>query len=132
MDRPIENRGEQLGPPSSPDHAPDHALERVRTVSTLLDDAVRVPGTNLRFGLDPLLSLLPWVGDVASAAVSLYIVAEAVRMGAPASLLLRMVLLVAVDVVLGSIPLIGPLFDAVWKANSWNVSMLESHVERTH
>lgn len=104
-------------------------LERAKRMSRLLDDAVRVPGTNFRFGLDPIMGILPVGGDAVAAAASLYIVFEAFRAGAPRDLLGKMLALVAVDFVVGSIPVLGVVFDAFWKANEWNISMLESHVE---
>lgn len=105
------------------------ALDRVRSVSYLLDNAVRVPGTNFRFGLDPVLSLLPIAGDLAAAVISLYAVVEAYRLGVPKRTLLAMVGLVAVDAVAGSVPVLGSVFDALWKANEWNYRLLERHLD---
>ena len=105
-------------------------LKRIRVVSHALDDAFRVPGTNIRFGLDPVLGVLPGVGDSVASLVSLYIIAEGYRAGLPRSTLLKMLALVSVDTVVGSVPVLGTLFDAVWKANKWNVNTLESHLER--
>jgi len=107
------------------------SLERVRVVRRLLDDAVRVPGTNVRIGLDPILGVLPVAGDIVAAIASLYVVFEAYRGGVPGRTLLKMLSLIAVDLAVGSLPVVGPLFDAVWKANRWNVSMFEDYVERT-
>ena len=109
--------------------AVDPALKRAKTVSHLLDDAVRVPGTDIRFGLDPVVGILPVGGDLVAAIASLYIVFEAFRAGVPRRLLGKMLALVAVDFVVGSVPVLGVVFDAFWKANEWNVSMLESYVE---
>jgi hypothetical protein len=105
----------------------DAALRRVRTVGRLLDDAFAVPGTDYRIGLDPILGLLPVGGDAAAAVISLYIVVEAANLGVPRSVLLRMLAYVAVDAVIGSVPILGSLFDAVWKANRRNVSLIERH-----
>lgn len=105
------------------------SLERVRGLSRLLDNAVRVPGTDYRIGLDPLVGLLPVVGDVPTTAASAYVVLEAARLGVPRATLTRMVVNLAVDAVVGSIPLVGDLFDAVWKANARNVALLEARVE---
>jgi hypothetical protein len=105
------------------------ALRRVRTVSTLLDDAIRVPGTKIRFGLDPIIGLVPGIGDVLSTALSLYVVFEAIRAGVPKSLLAKMLALIAADAIVGAIPLVGPVVDAAWKANEWNVSLLTDHLE---
>lgn len=109
--------------------ADTHALDRAKTMGHLLDDAFRVPGTDFRVGLDPILGILPVGGDLAAAAASMYIVFEAFRAGAPRDVIGKMTALVAVDLVIGSIPVLGVVFDAFWKANKWNLSMLESHVE---
>lgn len=105
------------------------ALERTRLVAELLDDAIPVPLTDRRIGLDPLIGLLPVAGDAVTAAASLYIVAEAAVAGAPASTLSRMLLNVLLDVTVGSIPVVGDVFDAFWKANRRNVSLLEQHFD---
>jgi len=107
------------------------SVRRARAVSRLLDDAIRIPGTDVRVGLDPILGILPVGGDAVAAVVSLYIVLEAARAGAPVGLLVKMLLVIAVDFVAGSVPVIGVVFDAFWKANAWNVSMLESHLEES-
>jgi len=106
------------------------ALDRARFVSRLLDEAVRVPGTQFRFGLDPILSLLPIAGDFAAAVLSLYTVFEAYRLGAPKRTLATMLTLIAVDAVVGSVPVLGSVFDALWKANEWNVRLLERHLDQ--
>lgn len=110
---------------------PEHpALARVRSVSTVLDDFIRIPGTNIRFGLDPILGILPVAGDSVSSLISLYIVAESYLADAPPSVLAKMIGLLAVDFVVGSIPVIGPVFDAFWKNNKWSVDLLEKHLEQ--
>lgn len=106
------------------------ALRRVQAVSRLLDEAIRVPGTNFRIGVDPILGILPGAGDAIAAAVSLYPVAEAYRLGAPTPMLAKMLALVVIDASIGSVPLLGPLFDAVWKANTWNRRALERYIRR--
>lgn len=100
-------------------------LDRVHRVGDLLDEAFRVPGTDYRVGLDPVLGILPVAGDSVATVISLYIVVEAARAGVSRSTLALMTGLVAVDAVIGSIPVLGTIFDAVWKANKWNVSLLE-------
>ncbi|WP_207586218.1 DUF4112 domain-containing protein [Halomontanus rarus] len=107
--------------PKSVDEA---AIERIHTVARLLDNGLRVPGTNFRFGLDPIVGILPGAGDVAATAVSLYIVFEAARMDVSRSTLLRMLANVTVDTVVGSVPVLGTIFDAFWKANKWNVELV--------
>ena len=105
------------------------ALERVRLVARLLDEAVRVPGTDYRVGLDPILGILPGAGDAIAAALSLYPVVEAVRLGASKGTLAKMLFLVAVDFTVGSVPVLGTIFDAFWKANEWNADTIEKLVE---
>lgn len=100
-------------------------MERVRTISTLLDEAFEIPVIDYKVGLDPIMGILPVGGDTVSAAVSLYLVGEAARMGASRDVLLKMLINIGVDTVVGSIPGIGTLFDAVFKANKRNVAILE-------
>ena len=103
-------------------------LRGLRTISWLFDELVRVPGTNLRFGLDALIGLIPGAGDVAGGAVSLYALAVAARLGAPTPVIMRMALNVIVDALIGAIPFLGDLFDASWKANRKNVELLERYM----
>ncbi len=109
----------------------ESALRRVRSVATLLDEAVRVPGTSYRVGLDPILGILPAGGDAVAAVLSLYPILEGYRLDVPTSTLVKMLWIVAIDAVVGSIPILGTLFDAVWKANVRNLETLESHIEAT-
>lgn len=103
-------------------------LQRLRRLAYLLDSSIGIPGTRWRFGLDALLGLLPGVGDGAGALVSAYVLLQAARLGAPRSTLLRMAGNVAVEALVGTIPLLGDLFDAAWKANQRNVRLLEAHL----
>lgn len=99
------------------------AVRRMRVAARLLDDAVRVPGTNVRVGLDPLLGLLPVSGDVVGAALSLYVVFESARLGVSRGTLMRMLANVAVDLLAGSVPVLGDAFDVVWRANRRNLDL---------
>jgi hypothetical protein len=99
------------------------AIERMRTVAHVLDEGVRVPGTDFTIGIDPIVGILPGAGDTAAALVSLYLVVESARQGVSQSTLLRMLANIGVDAVIGSIPLLGVAFDAVWKANKWNLQL---------
>ena len=107
------------------------ALRRCRSVARLLDDSVRVPGTDRRIGLDALLGLLPIGGDALGAILSLYIVVEARRIGAPTGVIVRMLGNVLVDFLGSIVPVVGYVFDAVWKANQRNLELLEGYVEGT-
>ena len=100
-------------------------LEGARAVARLLDRRFRIPGTELRFGLDPILGLIPGVGDVVGALGSGYILYVAWLNGAPGSMIGRMMLNVVVDALVGSVPVIGDVFDAGWQANARNLRLLE-------
>lgn len=104
------------------------SLKRLRRMSHLLDNAIPVPGIGMRVGLDPILGLLPGGGDVVTGVLSVYIVFEAARMGLPAATLGRMGLNILLDVLSGTVPVLGDLFDVAWKANSQNVALLEKHL----
>lgn len=99
------------------------AVERMRLVARLLDDSIPVPGTPFKIGIDPIVGVLPVAGDVATGALSLYIVAEAARLGVSYETLFKMLANVSLDVAAGSVPVIGPVFDATWKANKRNMKM---------
>ena len=103
-------------------------LARARALTRLLDSAAGIPGTSLRFGLDPILGLVPGLGDVAGAVLSGYVVLLASRHGAPTTVIMRMLGNVVIDTVGGTVPVIGDLFDAGWKANSRNLALLERHL----
>jgi hypothetical protein len=105
-------------------------LERLRRMARLLDGAIQVPGTRFRFGLDPIIGLIPGIGDVIGAIFSTLIIFQAARLGAPRSMLIRMMTNVAVDTLVGEIPFLGDLFDFGWKSNTRNIALLEQHVDR--
>ena len=99
-------------------------------VARLLDSQWRIPGTNMRFGLDPLVGLVPGLGDVATGLVSAYIVLLAARLKLPAPVMARMAGNIALDVVVGSVPILGSVFDLFYKANRRNFDLLRRHLER--
>ena len=107
------------------------ALSRARSVAHLLDEAVTVPGTGLRVGIDPILGVAPVSGDLVAAIASLYIVFKAVEVGVPARSIAAMLGRVAVEFALGSVPVLGTLLDAGWKVNKRNVAVMEAHVDET-
>ena len=113
---------------TAPGRTDDDGLRTARFVARLLDSAVGIPGTKMRVGLDPLLGLVPGLGDVAGAALSGYIVLLAARRGASPSVVARMLGNVAIDTAVGSVPVLGDLFDAGWKSNVRNVALLERHM----
>lgn len=104
-------------------------LARVNRLAWLLDNSIRVPGTDFRIGLDALLGLLPGGGDVAGVLFSGYIVLEAARMGVPGRTLFLMVSNIAVEALVGAVPVAGDLFDAAWKANLRNAALLNAWLD---
>ena len=111
----------ELAAPRSKSIKLDDSLERL---SWLLDDLIRIPGLNWRFGLDALVGLIPGFGDTATSLASFYILVSAVRYGVPKVTILRMALNIGIDYAVGSLPLVGDLFDAFWKSNHMNVDLL--------
>ncbi len=93
-------------------------------LSHLMDGLFRIPGTGWRVGLDAVVGLIPGVGDIATTAVSFYILAAGVRYRVPKATLLRMAANIGVDYLLGAIPVVGDLFDVAWKSNRKNVELL--------
>lgn len=105
-------------------------IARLRIISRMFDDAVRVPGTKITFGWDAVLGLIPVVGDAATTMVSSYFLWEAYRLGASKWTLTKMVGNVATDFVVGIIPLVGDLVDVAWRANRRNMKLLEKELNR--
>ena len=110
-------------PESLPDSVDEAAVQRMRFVARLLDDSIRLPGTKFKIGLDPIIGVLPVAGDAVAAALSGYIVLESARLGVSYLTLLRMLANVGVDFAVGSVPVVGDVFDAAWKANVRNLQL---------
>lgn len=106
-----------------------NAYLRVQRLSKFLDNAIAIPGTSYRVGVDPLLGLFPGVGDYLGAFLSGYIVLEAARIGASRATILRMIFNVIVDTIIGLIPGLGDIFDIFWKANARNMVLLKKQLE---
>ena len=104
-------------------------LKRLRQLSHLLDKALTVPGTPISIGLDPILGLIPVGGDFLGVMLSSYIILEAARLGAPTATLSRMVLNMIIDGLVGAIPILGDLFDFTWRANTYNIKLLEDYLK---
>ncbi|KAA3515873.1 DUF4112 domain-containing protein [Agrobacterium rosae] len=102
-------------------------LRRLSGIARLMDTAIGIPGTRIRFGADSIMGLVPLVGDGAGALVGLYIVNEARRLGVPRDKLARMVGNIGMDAVVGSVPLVGDLFDVYFKSHRRNVNMIIDH-----
>ena len=103
-------------------------LKPLKTLSTLMDSQFRGP-FGWRFGLDGILGLIPVVGDLATTAVSIFILAQASRLGCSASTISRMAINIAIENIVDMIPGVGNIFDFFWKANNKNIQILESHVQ---
>lgn len=103
-------------------------LERARRLARLMDAAVTIPGTRITVGLDALLGLVPGLGDAIGVALSTQIVLAAARVGAPFHVLVKMIGNLVLDAAVGMIPLLGDVFDVVYRANSRNYALLERHV----
>lgn len=102
-------------------------LAALRKWSVLLDSAFRVPGTNFTFGLDPILGLIPGLGDLTTPFFAGLLLVHAVRFRIPRVVQLRMLINAAIDLVIGFVPVVGDLFDIGWKANVWNLALLERY-----
>lgn len=108
------------------DDIPDR-LARLDRLADALDSRFRVPLTQIRFGWDTVLGLLPGIGDIAALAPAGYILLEAHDLGAPTSLKARMAANIMVDTAIGSVPVVGDIFDIGWRANRRNVTLLRTH-----
>ena len=104
-------------------------IARLDGLATLLDTAFVIPGTNIRFGIDAMMGLVPGIGDAITTAMSLYIVHEARQLGAPRHLIARMLANVALDGVVGAVPFLGDAFDVMWRANRRNLALLRRHFD---
>jgi hypothetical protein len=105
----------------------DRRMRGLRSMQWWLDEAFRIPGTSLRVGWDPIIGLVPWAGDLFTALLSCAIVFQAHQMRLPRVVQLRMLLNVAIDLLVGTIPLVGDAADVFWKSNSMNMALLERH-----
>lgn len=108
------------------------ALLRLEVIARAMDSAFRIPGTEIRMGFDALIGLVPVVGDAISGAISSYLIWEARKLGVPKWLLGRMMTNAAIDTALGSVPIVGDMFDVAFRANSKNVALLRKHLQKKH
>ncbi len=106
------------------------AFERLDMLATVLDTAFIVPGTNIRFGAEAMLRLVPGVGDIAASALSFYLLYEASRLGVPKLLLARMAANVILEGAVGVVPVAGDAFDIYFRANRRNVALLRQYFNR--
>lgn len=103
-------------------------LELIKRISFILDSAIPIPGTKYRVGLDPIIGLIPGVGDGLMSLVSSYIVLSALQMNVSRWTLVRMVYNILIESVVGIIPVVGDLFDAYWKSNERNRVLIEANL----
>ena len=107
-------------------------LRRIRGLARLMDTALRIPGTGVSLGADSVLGLIPGIGDFGAAAVSLFIVNEARRLGVPKETLFKMLVNVGFDTVAGSVPVLGDVFDVYFKSNRRNLQLMLDHFGLDH
>lgn len=108
----------------------DASLARLDALARLMDSSLTIPGTNVRFGLDAIIGLVPVAGDLISNAISTYIVWEARKLGVSRWTLARMLANTAVDTVVGAIPIVGDAFDVAFRGNMRNLALLKAHMAR--
>ena len=121
--------GELLGPERPGER---ETRERLEFLAWLLDSSIPIPGTRLTIGLDAVVGIIPFIGDLIGVLASSIILAEANRLGVSRSIMARMAFNVAVEGVVGIVPLIGDIFDAGWKANQKNVRLLGQWLDQPH
>jgi hypothetical protein len=105
-------------------------IARIDALATLMDTAFVIPGTEIRFGLDALIGLVPGIGDAITTVMSLFIVSEARALGAPRTLIARMLANVALDGLVGAVPFAGDMFDVAFRANRRNMALLRAHLDK--
>jgi NAD/NADP transhydrogenase beta subunit len=108
------------------------ADENLELLARVLDDCFRIPGTSIRFGLDGIIGLIPFAGDVLAGLASCILIVAAWFRGVPYVTLTRMVVNLALDVVIGAVPILGDAFDIAWKANRRNYKLLTRHLRQPH
>jgi hypothetical protein len=105
-------------------------LKQLQQIAELMDGQFQVPGTDIQFGLDAVIGMVPVIGDLISGGISLWLIREARQLGAPRWLIARMLGNLAVDVSIGILPVVGDMFDVAWKANRMNMELLRRHLAR--
>ena len=106
------------------------SIARVKRIARIMDVAWRIPGTKIRFGADSVIGLVPGAGDLVTMGISLYMLAEAHRLGIPQPILLKMAGNIAIDTGIGAIPVVGDVFDMFFKSNSKNAKLLVDYIEK--
>jgi uncharacterized protein DUF4112 len=101
----------------------------LRVWAELLDSRFRIPGTQIRFGIDPLLSLIPGLGDIASPVFTILLLGQGLRQRVPKVIMARMLVNAFLDALIGAVPIAGNVADIFWRANNWNLQLLERHAQ---
>lgn len=123
VQRPVVHR---VNPGDEPRRAKDLEL-----LANWMDSVFEIPGTGIRFGMDALIGLVPGLGDTMTSIISLYILQAASRHGVPRATLMRMAANIAADYAVGTVPVVGDVFDVYWKSNKKNVELLQRHITAT-
>lgn len=108
----------------------DKLLNRLDKLAGLLDNFIEIPHTKIKIGIDSIIGLIPGIGDTLSLLFSFYIIFDAIRLKLPKNSILKMFLNVCIDWLIGSIPILGDIFDVVWKANLRNVQMIKEELNK--
>ena len=120
---PLQNSSANI-----PNNSHVASLRRLRRISHLLDNAIPIPGTKYRIGLDPILGLIPGGGDLVGSIFAGYVVFKSAQMGVPQETLVKMATNIVFDTVAGTVPVAGDLLDVAWKANVKNIELLDAHL----
>jgi len=126
--RPVSSQDRSTDQTSESTSQTPSELPLLDLVARWMDSAFEIPGSKIRFGIDSILGLIPGFGDAATSLVSLFILHSASQQGVSRLTLSRMAFNVLIDFVVGSIPVVGDVFDVYWKANQKNVDLLRRHI----
>ena len=103
----------------------EERLLRLRILGERLDESIKIPGTNYKIGLDPIIGTIPVIGDLIGGVLSTYILYSGIKMGASPKIVAQMATNIALEFAIGSIPIVGDVFDVIWKANIKNIELIE-------
>ena len=103
----------------------EEKLLRLKLLSERLDDLIKIPGTNRKIGIDAIVGVIPILGAFIGVIFSTYIMYSGIKMGVSSKIVIKMATNIAIEFIIGSIPIIGDIFDALWKANKRNVELIE-------
>tara|TARA_B100001250_G_scaffold360555_1_gene338090 strand:- start:1350 stop:1709 length:360 start_codon:yes stop_codon:yes gene_type:complete len=110
----------------------EEKLTRLRQLSENLDESFTIPGTNIKFGIDALIGLVPGGGDLIGGLFSLYLLRTAIKMKLPKSAIISIMFNIIIDTTIGIVPVIGDIFDILWKSNKRNMRIIEKHLVKSN